>query len=759
MKRLVIIIYILFIYNIYAGIDTYLPKDLKPLGSDLYGVISNDSTIIAYGSYGTILTSKDLGKTWIQSNIDYIHPINKVILLKDKFICLCNNKLYNSKDGLKWENISINTIDSLINVTLYNNQLYFLTNKGIAIYDSNYQNIEKIELNIDKNNLPNSIEINNNIVFIPIFYNSYLTYNLNTKQTNSIKIDISQTVGIPTIRRIQGNEIYVQINKELYLSKNNGLTWGIYSKNSIIYEDYKNLFYSINSTPHFSQNEKYEFLKIDSISKKKINKDTLFLAVGDNKLLMSSSNNGVNWNVISNFEIKDNLVDYFALDSLKMYYGTYKKYQIFKTTNGGTTWLPQFITNDSTSLFKPGNGQRFKIMFNNNGFGLCYSTAGDKGNNPPNFMITRDNGEHYSFGVINDFGYDLFPQTLFPIVKTINNKINLFINSSAYSNYFCLQLEFDDKMNYKRTLIDSLQLIRVLKTEENEIYAIGIVRKNYDYLTKKYNKFYSAIFKYDALNNNWNEKSQFSFPKLENDVFIYNPKYLLYKDNFIFNVSYGKGLEIRYKDDGTLDTIIEGFDLDSIYSLNLLDGKIDKIHFGYFVFNDGLEFENKLFLNYNSINNFLYINGNPKNSLKTWELIDTSTRLFNIADDKDFKVIYLSKYKNYFKFNVKSSPTNIVTQNNDQTYFYSYPPFPIPAMNEIKSLIYWDMSYNMDDSDIGVYDIYGNKLADRDKISINKLNAYSGYLTWDCSGVGTGVYMIQIKHGTNTHNIRAMVVR
>ncbi len=95
----------------------------------------------------------------------------------------------------------------------------------------------------------------------------------------------------------------------------------------------------------------------------------------------------------------------------------------------------------------------------------------------------------------------------------------------------------------------------------------------------------------------------------------------------------------------------------------------------------------------------------------------------------------------------------------DLTYFYSYPPFPIPAMNELKSLIYWDMSHYIDDSNIGVYDIYGNKIADREKISINKLNGYSGYLTWDCSGVTTGVYMIQIKHGTNTHNIRAMVVR
>ena len=43
---------------------------------------------------------------------------------------------------------------------------------------------------------------------------------------------------------------------------------------------------------------------------------------------MTSNNNGINWKVISNFEYKNNLADFYSLDSLKMYYGTYQKYQI-----------------------------------------------------------------------------------------------------------------------------------------------------------------------------------------------------------------------------------------------------------------------------------------------------------------------------------------------------------------------------------------------------------------------------------------------
>ena len=50
-------------------------------------------------------------------------------------------------------------------------------------------------------------------------------------------------------------------------------------------------------------------------------------------------------------------------------------------------------------------------------------------------------------------------------------------------------------------------------------------------------------------------------------------------------------------------------------------------------------------------------------------------------------------------------------------------------MNELKSLIYWDMSYNIDDSDIGVYDIYVNKVADKEKISIIIKMYYNGRQT------------------------------
>jgi hypothetical protein len=90
-------------------------------------------------------------------------------------------------------------------------------------------------------------------------------------------------------------------------------------------------------------------------------------------------------------------------------------------------------------------------------------------------------------------------------------------------------------------------------------------------------------------------------------------------------------------------------------------------------------------------------------------------------------------------------------------YLYSFPPFPNPATKEVRSLVYWDMSSDIEQDEIGVYNIFGAKLGDRSKISFDKLNLYSGYLIWNCAGMETGVYIIVIKHGTTTRSIKVMV--
>lgn len=114
-------------------------------------------------------------------------------------------------------------------------------------------------------------------------------------------------------------------------------------------------------------------------------------------------------------------------------------------------------------------------------------------------------------------------------------------------------------------------------------------------------------------------------------------------------------------------------------------------------------------------------------------------------------------------FKAKLSDFGIINSVENQTefqnYLYAYPPYPMPAINEVRSLIYWDTSIDIDNDEMFVYDMYGVKVAGKEKIRIDKLTAYSGNLVWDCSGIPTGIYLINIKHGTRTRTIKAIVTK
>ncbi|MGE5480664.1 MAG: T9SS type A sorting domain-containing protein [Chloroflexota bacterium] len=89
-------------------------------------------------------------------------------------------------------------------------------------------------------------------------------------------------------------------------------------------------------------------------------------------------------------------------------------------------------------------------------------------------------------------------------------------------------------------------------------------------------------------------------------------------------------------------------------------------------------------------------------------------------------------------------------------YLYCFPPYPNPARNEVRSLIYWDTSLDIDKDDISVYNLFG-KVAGREDIIIEKTAPYSGYLVWDCSRYEPGVYFIVVRHGDATQMIKAIV--
>jgi len=130
--------------------------------------------------------------------------------------------------------------------------------------------------------------------------------------------------------------------------------------------------------------------------------------------------------------------------------------------------------------------------------------------------------------------------------------------------------------------------------------------------------------------------------------------------------------------------------------------------------------------------------------------------------DSTFIAYYMDEKRTMGLYNLKlnNNPASVEDfQTEDMNYLYSYPAYPMPASNEVRTLVYWDMSFDTEYYDIAVYDLLGNKISDANSIRIEPQTAFSGNVVWNCSGVEPGIYLMRIKHGTEAKTIKVMVQR
>jgi len=85
------------------------------------------------------------------------------------------------------------------------------------------------------------------------------------------------------------------------------------------------------------------------------------------------------------------------------------------------------------------------------------------------------------------------------------------------------------------------------------------------------------------------------------------------------------------------------------------------------------------------------------------------------------------------------------------------PPYPNPTVSEVTGEFYWDSRIDIDNSEIGVIDITGNKVSGKDNLRLEKLNEWSGNIKWNCANQPKGTYLIKIQHGNNTKTVKVVV--
>ncbi|MCK5740859.1 MAG: T9SS type A sorting domain-containing protein [Chlorobi bacterium] len=111
--------------------------------------------------------------------------------------------------------------------------------------------------------------------------------------------------------------------------------------------------------------------------------------------------------------------------------------------------------------------------------------------------------------------------------------------------------------------------------------------------------------------------------------------------------------------------------------------------------------------------------------------------------------------KTLYKIELQDSLIISVNEIEERDYFYAYPPYPMPAKGLVRSLIYFDNEILPEN--VEIFDRFGVKVGGAEDISIDKVKSYSAILTWNCSGVATGVYFIRIRNGDKIRVLKVIV--
>lgn len=493
-----------------------VPFKAERMITDFNGIVTNGNNTIAYGNYGIMTYSLDMGQTWKQQNIGDGHSIKKMITVEDDFIGITNLALIKSTDnGMTWRMNDLSDEAKLINFTAVDNSLYILTNNSILKSDFDLsvqlEPIFELEENSDYSELKSD---GKNLYFIK---NNRLLqiYDIEKNELTSVDLindmDCSSCTSINDIQTSDKMVYIKRIRKPtdtefpyVLSSSDNGQTWKnteLLIRPNAAYKIVNNkIQYFTPIRPESPFNSGYfinGFYRVDSIdieldtnyitrinTEEKIERRTRTLeytdfavsgnniiAVGNSKLISVSSNGGKTFEFKSN--LKNNYESEFQVNILSdslMYY--ILGYEFYKSTDGGITWLSQKYIDYNNNAWEQVPYYSY-IDNNGNGFAnyLIINSTSDS-----NATVTYDGGEN--FIKTNNPEFNLpFSENNYYVKKGIDlgDKFIIIRKPLPYSTEKKVHtfFRYDKSLN----LLDSIELdvsniVNLTKTEDNHLLAL-----------------------------------------------------------------------------------------------------------------------------------------------------------------------------------------------------------------------------------------------------------------------------------------------
>lgn len=735
------------------------PLNYERLSVDFNGVTYNGKSIICYGTGGIILRSTDFGENWTQKQIAHdVYTVIKIVHYENSYYGILDSNyfVYSVNDGLNWEKIKFEDGLDFIDIYSDTDGIYLLTENEILLIDFNFNILNRISIaNPDK---LQRLIISNDFLLLCDSKNMLNIYNkqdLKFEQSADLKEYLNEPVASGFLKFIKnGASIYLKTGNEIIKSSDDGITWENLLSDSSIYTLNRDKIYLLNSTSDKSKNNSSLIFKIysnnelDTVSYESANKlyvsrqiytemqflneDTL-ISVGFDKLINISYDGGKNWKLLSNLRIVRSTQCNWLNDNIG--YLCTEKYQIFRTVNSGTTWLPQDSNyQNKGELTFPGPEAWY---IDDDGTQFIFSRVFF--NHTDNILVSKDYGKSYEVKFDSvPYGYKWdFPPF---IVK----------NDSTYLLFHCikdistmgltLMVEYDQKINpVRKWLIDSMSILFAFNSEDKKkLIGIGLDR------TYSNRDSISLIASIDG-GKTWNRDFKF----LINYNFI-NKISLL--DDIIIVSSY------------VYDTLHKGTNFARVDFLDYKQKKLFPLVMNdTFVVYDIFPLENTLFAT--TYQGKIFSNPYYKTDFYKWISNDISSLKSIMEDFSNNKVAYgpgAYNNKNNYLYKLTKNNINYVEEAEidvPPVYFFTMKPYPLPAKDIIKCHIFTTMDFNPMEPDVFVYDLFGKKVSSQGDISMSRFSNWEWDLQWDCSKIQSGIYIIVLKEGSISRSIRVVVER
>jgi len=596
----------------------------------------------------------------------------------------------------------------LKNVFSYNDQTVFIIKHLPFIVSDDLSEWSYLfdDHTIGKKDNPNS----DNVVFLQNYLNND-TFYCGHSDTNpeyswivgygsgSIKI---QTIGI---RKFINDSLELQNNlfdNSYYCSK----SWGPGAKIS-------NIYYSLIDN---------DFIVLD---------DSIVVWRGFNKTLLQSQDLGKEWELISHFSnhkepkliINDSIFYFFDLISK----------QISRTNNGGQTFLPVKIdSNEHIPYFQDFGYGPFLFYIDSNGKGLFTGPFPFGINYPeiPELAYTEDFGRTFRFIHKDNIGIN----KAISFCNVVDKQSKLIVAVNYENDDSCRVVSFT-KNNYEFELISTdttMTIHHILAEDLSHFYAFAKVKATNE---KQYESFEVKETTDGSLS--WNTLCTIDRPVDAKYFYTHN------QDSVFMTALNPNRIYLYDRNRNEIDTLF--IDDENKYKFLQLVCISDQ----FFIFGDSLLLENTNRQDLTEWQPMEWDYGTPH--FKQC-LFKGNIALVEMEDDK--------RTPGHYKITLdRTSKVEEQTENNEIAHFYAARPYPLPAKNTVRSKVFWDSDYRIENAWIRVYGILGQEVSTKDKIKVENIESYSAEVVWDCSQMNPGIYFIVLDYHGQTKTIPVVVGR